>query len=311
MRNCLPLFCIVGLLHGLAGAAAGEPPSGTLGFRATTLFDTDEESNRGALVVLDVWDGTPAAAAGLQRGDLIVAIDGVKVAGQDAGKVFKNELHGGIGGKVRLTVLRPAEALRKLEFDLTRVALPQMQNPAFETFGYSVPGSWNVETYGFPLPWSPKLSYSGIEDVLLVPGFDDRASPAYHGVVWVWWLDGHPAVDAAMLRSTLVEYFRGLSQERGANAKFTPRLERVTATVSSAATATPAAAAPAINAFRGEVVTYNQWGELITLQVDVDAPQCPDASHTAILFRLAPRPREAPIWQDLRAVTKSFRCRRG
>ncbi len=113
-----------------------------------------------------------------------------------------------------------------------------------------------------------------------------------------------------MLRSTLVEYFRGLSQERGVNARFTPQLEKVTATVSPIATAAPAAAAPPANAFRGEVVTYNQWGDLITLQVDVEAPQC-DADHAAILFRLAPRPREAAIWKDLRAVTGSFRCRRG
>ena len=309
MRNCFRLCCVVGLLHGLAGAAA-EAPSGTLGFRATALFDDGQSSNRGDLVVVDVWEGTPAAAAGVQRGDLVVAIDGVAVAGKNAGRVFKDQLHGAVGGKVRLTLLRPAEALRKLNVDLTRVAFPQRENPSFETFGYSVPGSWTVETYSFPLPFAPKVPLSGIEDVILVPGFDDRSSPSYHGVVWVWWLDEHPAVAAAMLRSTLVEYFRGLSQERGANAKFTPQLEKVTATVSPMAPATPAAAGPAVSAFRGEVVTYNQWGDLITLQVDAEAAQC-DAEHTAILFRLAPRPREAAIWKDLRAVTSSFRCRRG
>ncbi len=49
-----------------------------------------------------------------------------------------------------------------------------MANPAFETFGYAVPRSWRLESYSFPLPWSPKIAYSGIEDVLFVPDFADR-----------------------------------------------------------------------------------------------------------------------------------------
>ncbi|HEY6321363.1 MAG TPA: hypothetical protein VJA16_07385 [Thermoanaerobaculia bacterium] len=107
-----------------------------------------------------------------------------------------------------------------------------------------------------------------------------------------------------MLQGTLIEYFRGLSQERGTNHHFTPRLENVTARVSAAA------GAPAGTAFRGETVIYNLQGELITLQVEVELPRCSDAGHEAILFRLATQPPTTLIWKDLRAVTGTFRCRR-
>jgi hypothetical protein len=313
MTNRVLLLCVAALLHGLAGAAVAEAPAGTLGFRATVLFDDSAAANRGDLVLVDVWAGGPAAAAGLQKGDIVVAIDGTPVAGKDASQVFKVPLHGAAGGKVHLTVLRPADGLHKLEVDLTRVAIPKRQNPAFESFGYSVPRSWSLETYGFPLPWAPRIAYSGIEDVLLMPAFDDHAAATYHGVVWVWWLDGSPAFDAGSLRSLLVEYFRGLSLERAANGRFNPDLDRVTATLAPAAAAAPGAAKAArsaATAYRGEVVTYDREGDLITLQVDVEEPKCPGDHRTALLFRLAPRPREDAIWKDLQAVTGSFRCRR-
>jgi hypothetical protein len=127
-------------------------------------------------------------------------------------------------------------------------------------------------------------------------------------------LDGRPAIDAGTLRSLLLGYFRGLSQERGGNAHFTPDLEKVAATVSPIGAPPSGAAAtagPTADAYRGEVVTYDRQGELITLRVEIDAPRCPDPDHTALLVRLATRPQEDPIWRDLRAVTASFRCHRG
>jgi hypothetical protein len=320
MKTWVPLLCLASFFGGLAGAAAQDrPASGGVGIFAVTLFDPDETGHRGDLVILDVWEGSPAAAAGVQRGDVVVAIDGLSVAGKDVQQAFKEALHGRAGGKVHLGLLRPAEGLRRLEVELTRTAdFPPRQNPAFETFAYTVPRAWRLESYSFPLPWSPQLAYRGIEDILFVPDFADRAAAGYHALVWVWWLDGHPAVGADMLRSTLLEYFRGLSGERGKNNKFTPQLDKVAADVSAlpsgdtGASGGPAAATQtAIDAYRGEVVTYNPQGELITLQVDVELPRCPDPNHTAILFRLATRPREAPIWKDLQAVTSTFRCRRG
>jgi hypothetical protein len=193
-------------------------------------------------------------------------------------------------------------------------ALALRPNPAFESFGYAAPANWRLESYTFPLPWSPRLPYHGIEDVLFVPAFTDRTAPGYHALVWIWWLDGHPAIDAGTLGATLLEYFRGLSTERGNNNHFTPQLDRVKAAVSAAppgGTAQPGApVGVAPDAYRGQVTTYNAQGELITLQVDVEAPHCPDADHTALLFRLATRPRTEPIWSDLGAVSGSFRCHR-
>jgi PDZ domain len=301
------------LLPGIVSAAV-QAPEGTLGFTAMTLFDEAQVGHRGDLALLDVWEGGPAAAAGLRQGDVVVAIDGVQAAGKVAREAFKEQLHGAAGGRVHLTVLRPGEGFRKMEVDLIRSAFPQRQNPSFEPFAYTVPRTWRLENYSFPLPWAPQLPYRGVEDVLFVPDFDDRAAAGYHGLVWVFWLDGRPAIDAGTLRSLLLGYFRGLSQERGGNANFTPDLEKVAATVSPIGAPPSGAAAtarPTADAYRAQVVTYNRQGELITLQAEIDAPRCPDSDHTALLIRLATRPHEDPIWKDLRAVTASFRCHRG
>ena len=247
-RAFFPWLAGLLLLPGMAGAAV-QAPEGTLGFGAMTLFDDTKVGNRGDLVLVDVWEGGPAAAAGLRQGDVVVAIDGVPVAGKVAREAFKRQLHGAAGGRVHLTVLRPGEGFHKMEVDLTRSAFPPRQNPSFEPFAYTVPRSWRLE-----------------------------------------------------------------SQERGGNAHFTPDLEKVAATVSPIGAPPSGAAAtarPTADAYRGEVVTYDRQGELITLQVEIDAPRCPDPDHTALLVRLATRPQEDPIWKDLRAVTASFRCHRG
>jgi len=310
MRLRLQLFALAGLLGG-QGVALAQMDVSDLGLTLTPLFDAAATGNRGPAVVLDVWEGTAAAAAGVERGDLVTAVNGNRVAGKDFPAAFKAASEAPPGSVVRLTLLRPGDGFRRIELDLKASAtVPQRENPRFEPFAYTVARSWRLESYDFPLPWAPRIALRGIEDVLFAPGFRDHAAPGYHALVWVWWLDGHPAVNADMLNATLREYFRGLSQERGTNHGFTPQLERVTAAIQPLAPPAGHPARAAVAAYRGEVVTYNTEGQLITLLVEVESPPCDDRAHTPILFRLATQPRPSAIWQDLQTVTGSFRCRR-
>lgn len=67
----------------------------------------------GELVVLQVPVGTPAAAAGLQPGDLLVQIDDFPLAGSDFAEVVAQRLWGIEGSQVVIDFLRPGAAGRK------------------------------------------------------------------------------------------------------------------------------------------------------------------------------------------------------
>ena len=136
-------------------SAAEVPP--TVGLTTVQMLSAGQPENRGPLVVVEVWDGTPAASAGIQKGDLIVAIDGVSVMGKDAVVAFRDQLRGPAGGTVKLSLVRPAEGMRSLEVLLKRVPSPPRSNPAFEPFVYNAPRTWRYENYDFPLQWAPKI----------------------------------------------------------------------------------------------------------------------------------------------------------
>jgi hypothetical protein len=312
MRTLVTLVVLAVVLDGPGAAAAGPPVLTTIGLSTLQVFASDQADKRGPLVVVEVWEDTSAATAGVEKGDIVLAIDGTPVAGKDVAEEFKDQLHGAAGGKVRLTLLRPSEGMRTFDIELARVPYPHRQNPAFESFAYSAPRSWRLESYRFPLPWSPKLAYTGIEDILFAPQFAEISSIEYHSLVWVWWLDGRPPIDADSIRSTLLEYFRGLSEERGKNYNFTPNLDMVKVTAMNAkiAGAPPSPERSAARGYLGDVVTYSAEGKLITLHVDVEERECSPNDHTALLFTISPAPPEAQIWEAMRSIRSTFRCRR-
>ncbi|KFN49845.1 S41 family peptidase [Arenimonas composti] len=69
--------------------------------------EIEQRADRSILVVSPI-DGTPAARAGLQAGDIIVAIDGQPLA-DDGADAASRELRGEPGTSVRLTFLRTGE----------------------------------------------------------------------------------------------------------------------------------------------------------------------------------------------------------
>jgi serine protease Do len=93
---------------GIAGGPRPLPP------QARARWGADS-----GLEVIEIVDGSPAARAGLRSEDLIVAVDGVKVASvSDLQRLMVADL---IGVPVRIEVLRRGEPL---ELELTPVELP-------------------------------------------------------------------------------------------------------------------------------------------------------------------------------------------
>jgi hypothetical protein len=279
-------------------------PNGTVGLSALPIYNQNAPDNRGPAVVVDVLEGTPAAKAGIQNGDLIVALNGADLGGKSAMETLGTSLTGPLGGEVKLTIWRQAEG-RQFDADLTRVPYPLRSNAASDPFRFSRPANWRPEVDQFPLPWSAQLAYHGWEDLVFAPGFDDKASPNYHSYAFVWWLEGKQEFSADRLQADLLAYYKGISAQRGRTRKFTPDLDRVSVTFAAGA----AGASNGSRSFHGDAVFYNPAGELFTLHGEASLQYCRDG-HTAGVFILSPQESGAAIWNDLRAIQQSFRCSR-
>nr|MBA2629954.1 S41 family peptidase [Thermoleophilaceae bacterium] len=82
------------------------------------------EENRRGLAVLRVFDGSPAAGAGIKRDDLIVAVNGRSIAGVNS-EVATSRIKGPSGTTVNLDVLDPRTARRRtVKVERRRITVP-------------------------------------------------------------------------------------------------------------------------------------------------------------------------------------------
>jgi len=76
----------------------------------------DARGGKDGAHVLEVSPGGPAAEAGVRKGDVIVAIDGVKIAGEDPGReIVEHMEHVSPGSKVKLTLAREGGKTQDIE----------------------------------------------------------------------------------------------------------------------------------------------------------------------------------------------------
>ncbi|MGH2804734.1 MAG: S41 family peptidase, partial [Thermoleophilaceae bacterium] len=84
---------------------------------------TVEEDRRG-LKVLNVFDGSPAQAAGIAKGDLVVSVDGRSIAGVNS-DVATGRIKGPAGTAVKLEVLSPgADDTHTVRVERKRIEVP-------------------------------------------------------------------------------------------------------------------------------------------------------------------------------------------
>jgi carboxyl-terminal processing protease len=106
---------------------------------------TVEEDRRG-LRVLTVFDGSPAKAAGIVRGDLIVSVNGRSIAGVNS-EVATGRIKGPAGSEVSLEVFsRGAEDTRTVRVERERIDVPVAEGRLVEHDGRKV---GVVELLGF------------------------------------------------------------------------------------------------------------------------------------------------------------------
>jgi PDZ domain len=284
---------------------ASEP--GTIGVAVNQLYSEQQPTKRGAFMVRRVDPSSAAADAGIQPGDLILAIDGKRVFNTEESEVTK-KIAGPAGSSIELSVVQADGNLKKIT--LVRKPFPPHLNPLTDTFSYSIPGNWQVDPrYNFPLPWSPGLAFKGFEDLYFAPGFDDLDSPEYHSYLFLWWLEGKQQITAAELASDIVIYFRGLAQQRGRNNSFEPDLSQIAAEYATSTVRPSTLGGTPATSFNGTVTLYDRRGRVIALHSEVTLSFSTDG-HTAVLFLMSKEPRPSALWSQLDAIRDGFRYRR-
>lgn len=290
-----------------APAASDEP--GTVGVGLAQLYSDQQPNKRGPLVVLRVVEGSPGAKAGIQRGDIVVAVNGAPAMGREFADINAKDIQGPVGGAIRFTFARLDGS--QSDITLTRAPYPPHTNPASDPFVYAVPGNWGMDPrWSFPLQWSLTLPYRGVEDLAFAPNFADSSSPEYHSYLFFWWIESPKEFTAGKLQSDMLTYFRGLAEERGRNYGFTPDLSRISAEYSADPQGRLTFGGPTARTFSGTVTIYDTHGKILQLNSEVAASVCPGTGHTAVFFGMSLEPRTGPVWKKLDAIRDTFRCGR-
>jgi hypothetical protein len=305
MRSLLVLLSL-----GAAFSAAGQvtsPEPGTLGLALNQLYSDQQATKRGALMVRRVEAHSAAADAGIEAGNLILAVDGDSVFNASMSDVVQR-LAGPVGSSITLSVVQADGSLQKMT--LTRKPYLPHLNPRTDPFSYVIPGNWQMDRrYSFPLEWAPSVAHKGFEDLSFVPGFDDVASPEYHSYLILWWLDGTVALTADTLQTEMAAYFRGLAEQRGRNNHFTPNLSFVTAQYAASLAGPASFGGARATSFNGKVAVIDRHGNVVSLYSEVTSAQC-SADNTAVYFAMSKEPRPAALWEKLDRVRDTFKCER-
>ena len=85
-------------------------------------YTTTDEDKRGSLVVLDVFNGSPAFLQGIEKGDIILQIDNILTKRRDFNDILHNVLRGQAFRDVNLVIWRPSKQ-EKIELTLQRMQM--------------------------------------------------------------------------------------------------------------------------------------------------------------------------------------------
>lgn len=177
------------------------------------------------------------------------------------------------------------------------------------SFQWPLSEGWRQETIPFPLEFAPDLPYKGVEELRFSPGMFKSDQGGYWSYAFVWWLDGHPALDASELNSSLQSYFAGLCTSVAKDKGQTIDPAKISASLHAVA-GPERKLGHAVAAYAGTVDSYDPFvtGKPITLNLEVWVWDCDRSGKRAAMILVSPKPASAPIWSSLRKRRDAFVC---
>lgn len=171
--------------------------------------------------------------------------------------------------------------------------------PQAESLLPPLPDGWRSERLELPLSFAPDLPYRGIEDLAFAPGMFEPGSDSWFSYALALSLEGAIVVDEPMLTAFLETYYRGLCFAVAADRGIDGDAAGVRAEVERDG-----------DGWAATIAMFDPFtdGRALELALELDVHATPDA--TEILGLASPRPADAPIWTELRALGEAWRAAR-
>ncbi|MBX7220462.1 MAG: hypothetical protein K1Y36_10995 [Blastocatellia bacterium] len=181
----------------------------------------------------------------------------------------------------------------------------QTNKPPAVPFELPTPQGWRTETIPFPLGFAPSLPYKGVEELRFAPGFFKAGQEDMWSYVFVWYLEGKPALTEATFQKDFKAYFEGLAKAVEKPEKFDPAKATATLKLGKAVSTTAGR-----TVYEGTLANYDPFvtHDRLALFVKLEVLRCEKENRTVVLSQISPQPKSHPIWQTLNRISQGFAC---
>lgn len=188
------------------------------------------------------------------------------------------------------------------EKEKLKIFNPQTYSPVYFL---PVPKGWDVEKFALPPDFAKQISFKGVEELRFFPGWGDPKSEEHWSYAFLWSLDGKPDIDATVVQNNLKTLFSGLLG-RNVEPRKIPKEKLFPVEVNiQNIKASPGDA----KTFTGTVHMLNYITQTpMILNLRIHYKDCPDKTHTIILFEVSPKSPDHPNWKMLDQLNADFRC---
>jgi len=183
-----------------------------------------------------------------------------------------------------------------------RIFNPQTYSPVYQL---AIPGGWSTECFSLPPDFARNVQAAGVEDLRFFPGWGDPLSEEHWSYAYLWWLEGHPDIDAPWLQNNLQTLYTGL-----VNRNIIPRkipmdkVFPVTVKIMMVKT-TPGD----LKTYEGTIHLLNYINQTpMILNVIIHQKDCADQNHSYLFFEISPKPMAHPNWEKLNKLNMDFSC---
>lgn len=165
------------------------------------------------------------------------------------------------------------------------------------------PKGWESEHFALPPDFAPQINFNGIEEIRFAPGWGDVKSEEHWSYSFLWWLEGAPKIDAAILQTNLKAYYAGLVG-RNITSRNIPANKIIPTTASVKKIKTTS---NDLETFAGTISMLDYHSqEPIILNCLIHVKDIKASDHSAIYFEISPKPFTHIVWKKMDEIGRSF-----